>query len=109
MDVVDPHKVAMSDPMAKSKRTSWMPKTGSWSVKRDGAKAKSAPGPTVFENKKDAKSAAATESEKQSSGRYMFRSSVSGAFTLPNGDRISTVRKDVMDSALGRDRSRDKK
>jgi len=28
---------------------------------------------------------------------------VIGSFALPNGDRISTVRKDVMDRALGRD------
>jgi cold shock protein len=27
---------------------------------------------------------------------------VTGSFALPNGDRISTVRKDVMDRALGR-------
>ena len=37
-----------------------------------------------------------------SSGRYAIRSDVSGYITLPNGDKIGTVRKDVLDRALGR-------
>jgi hypothetical protein len=36
-----------------------------------------------------------------SSGTH-YRSSVSGRIDLPNGQFITTVRKDVMDRALGR-------
>lgn len=36
------------------------------------------------------------------SGSFHSRSSVSGRIDLPNGQFITTVRKDVMDRALGR-------
>jgi hypothetical protein len=82
-----------------------MPKTASWSTKRSAAKSASAneklPGKSSF---KERDRAGSLTYRSASSGRFAAKSRVAGELTLPNGDRISTVRKDVMDSALGRDK-----
>jgi hypothetical protein len=76
--------------MAKSPTKSWLPKRGSSTghfvnVKR----ASNEPRTVVTETSRTVNSG-------------QFRSSVSGRIDLPNGQFITTVRKDVMDRALGR-------
>lgn len=78
--------------MAKS---SWLPKrstsTGRFVVVKDDS------------SKEIRKLAASTLTERSNrNGVAHTRSSVSGRIDLPNGQYITTVRKDVMDRALGR-------
>lgn len=93
--------------MAKS---SWLPRrastTGRYVTKNDGSTH------TGGEyNKRDSRTGAFTaehDSTRSGSGSVLSassrhpRSSVSGKIDLPNGQSITTVRKDVMDRALGR-------
>jgi hypothetical protein len=79
--------------MAKTTSKSWLPKrsgaTGRFLIAKEGS---DSPRTTVVEN---------TSNDGRSGGTH-YRSSVSGRFVLPNGEYITTVRKDVMDRALGR-------
>ncbi|PXA95780.1 hypothetical protein DMC47_19030 [Nostoc sp. 3335mG] len=79
--------------MAKTPSKSWLPK-------RSGSSGR------FLTAKEGSDRARTTETEKiGSEGRSSnthYRSSVSGRFVLPNGEYITTVRKDVMDRALGR-------
>src|SRR5687768_9486640 len=109
--------------MRKSTGSSWLPKSGGTWVKRketDGAWISrdavrgwivrgSSDGPAMSDSTRDAKAvmraaaaALADKTGKVSSGE------VAGKITLPNGHQISTVRRDVLDSALGRAAKRDK-
>jgi hypothetical protein len=76
--------------MAKSPTKSWLPKrntsTGRFATVNE---ARNAPRTIVTE-------------VNPTSSTGQFRSSVSGRIDLPNGQFITTVRKDVMDRALGR-------
>lgn len=76
--------------MAKSPTKSWLPKRNASSGRFVTEKGDSNAPRTVV-----------TEASRNSS-TGQFRSSVSGRINLPNGQFITTVRKDVMDSALGR-------
>jgi hypothetical protein len=76
--------------MAKTTSKSWLPKrSGSTGRFLTAKEASDTPRNTVVE-----------KSGNSSGANY--RSSVSGRFVLPNGEYITTVRKDVMDRALGR-------
>ena len=69
----------------------------SWLPRRSTSKGRFASAKEIV----DASRAGATE-DGHNSGSGEFRSSVSGRIDLPNGQFITTVRKDVMDRALGR-------
>ncbi len=71
--------------MPKNQKSSWLPKKGSGWVKREATTGRY----IVTEGLSVRKSASP-------------RGTVTGAISLPNGDSIPTVRKDVMDRALGR-------
>ena len=79
--------------MAKTPSKSWLPKrggsTGRFLTDKEGS---DRPRTTVVEKSSNDDRSVATH----------YRSSVSGRFVLPNGEYITTVRKDVMDRALGR-------
>lgn len=79
--------------MAKTPPKSWLPKrsgsTGRFLTAKEGSES---PRTTVVEK----------SGSDGRSGATHYRSSVSGRFVLPNGEYITTVRKDVMDRALGR-------
>lgn len=47
-----------------------------------------------------AKLRAGSEADTKSRAKYFIGRDVTGHYTLPNGDRIPTVRKDVLDRAL---------
>ena len=82
--------------MAKTPTKSWLPKrNGSSGRFLTSKEAASSPRTTVTENIRTAGNSSASVSAN-------FRSNVSGRISLPNGRSITTVRKDVMDSALGR-------
>lgn len=79
--------------MVKTPPKSWLPKrsgsTGRFLTAKEGSVS---PRTTVVEK----------SGNDGRSGAAHYRSSVSGRFILPNGEYITTVRKDVMDRALGR-------
>lgn len=79
--------------MAKTPSKSWLPKrsgsTGRFVTAIEGS---SSPRTTMSERSSNDGPIVATH----------YRNSVSGRFILPNGEYITTVRKDVMDRALGR-------
>jgi hypothetical protein len=76
--------------MAKTTSKSWLPKrSGSTGRFLTAKEASDSPRTTVVE-------------KGSSNSGVHYRSSVSGRIDLPNGQFITTVRKDVMDRALGR-------
>lgn len=80
--------------MAKSPIKSWLPQRNASSGRFLTKKvANNAPRPAVTET---------VSNPGTVSGSVHLRSSVSGRISLPNGHSITTVRKDVMDRALGR-------
>lgn len=80
--------------MAKSPIKSWLPQRNASSGRFLTKKvASNAPRTVVTET---------VSNPSTVSGSVHLRSSVSGRISLPNGQSITTVRKDVMDRALGR-------
>jgi hypothetical protein len=80
--------------MAKTPTKSWLPKRNAPSGRFVMAKeASNSPRTTVTESSRNAGTGSVSVN---------LRSSVSGRISLPNGQSITTVRKDVMDRALGR-------
>lgn len=80
--------------MAKTPPKSWLPKRSGSTGRflKASAGTDSPPRTTVVEQ---------SGNSDRGEGIH-YRSSVSGRFVLPNGEYITTVRKDVMDRALGR-------
>lgn len=78
--------------MSREPKKSWLPKgnKGSWSVR----------------DSKTGEFASTREFECHHQSKSNSTKGVSGRITLPNGDSIKTVRRDVMDRALGRDSSK---
>ncbi len=80
--------------MARTTSKSWLPK-------RSGATGRF----LTAKGTADSPRTSAVEKNAQGDGQKTaahYRSSVSGRIDLPNGQFITTVRKDVMDRALGR-------
>lgn len=89
--------------MAKSGK-SWLPsrnaQSGRFATTKEGMRDKT----TVAESTQNGRGpdGYALSSKGKTEGRTVYRSAVSGKIELPSGRFITTVRKDVMDTALGR-------
>lgn len=95
--------------MAKAPSKSWLPtrssKSGQFLTERAG---KASPTTTLREGSSTKFARLSASGKVSATGKLSasamgnHRSSVSGRIDLPNGQSITTVRKDVMDRALGR-------
>jgi len=78
--------------MSSTGKKSWLPtRSGGASLKRDGERE------AVTRDEKEGRFAST-----KGDGARSSKGSVSANIRLPNGDTITTVRRDVMDQALGR-------